>query len=152
MAGAMPGTGADERLRLLGAALAVRQETGTQRIDIQSFHAWTWPPIVLGQIAVALDVRGNPAGYLTWAFLSDATAAAFAEGRTALALPDWNAGANLWIIDLAARRGVAASLIDSALVLDPPHTEVHWLSRRGGRPRRGPPTVLRLRFAIGGGR
>jgi len=83
------------------------------------------PPMVLGQFRL-VTTDAVPVAYISWAFLTDEAANGF-KTRTRLLQPtDWNAGDNLWFVDLIAPGGIPRGLRAHLRSLFPKHTRAQW--------------------------
>lgn len=61
----------------------------------------TGPALRLGQALVSRGSDGRINGYMSWAFVGDDVASAYASGKRRLLHPsEWNEGLKLWIVDL----------------------------------------------------
>ncbi|MBZ3269597.1 toxin-activating lysine-acyltransferase [Xanthomonas perforans] len=73
---------------------------------------WLYPPILMRQIRFFYDYRGQPIGYVTWAFLSDDVVDKLKhDPRFILHDSEWNEGCNVWIMDFVAISGYARDLV-----------------------------------------
>ncbi|WP_439471485.1 toxin-activating lysine-acyltransferase [Brevundimonas sp.] len=117
----------------LGDAVMLLAATDRRRLSLGSVMVWVWPAIRLRQIHFLRDAEGRVLGYCTWAFLRPETAdLLFGEAGEAPDLDDWNAGPDLWLIDVVAPFGQVRSLLrDARLRLVATASSVH--ARRGAR-------------------
>ncbi|WP_081063680.1 toxin-activating lysine-acyltransferase [Burkholderia multivorans] len=99
--------------------------------ELARLTAWILPAIELRQIKVFFDASGNPAGFVTWAFLSDDVSRTVASGGFISHLSEWNEGRDLWLIDLSIRRGGLADVFRFIREkFSSEHDEFFWLTRR----------------------
>lgn len=100
---------------------------------LASLTPWVLPAIRLRQIEFYFDSRGQPAGYVTWAFLTDQVAQEYATDHDRLLhLSEWNEGEHLWVIDVVAPGGnLRALLARWRLSRFPDERRIHGLRRDG---------------------
>lgn len=89
-----------DRVGVLGHAVWLMSQSPMHRHFFMTDIEWLLlPPIVQGQFR--LWRKGNlPEGFATWAFVTDEVEARLKEGIKRLAPQEWNAGPNLWLMDL----------------------------------------------------
>lgn len=64
------------------------------------------PPIQLGQFYLLHDDNdGKPDGFVTWAFLTPEAAKGYIDKTRKIQPEDWNAGDDLWVIDMVTPHG-----------------------------------------------
>ena len=64
------------------------------------------PPLRLGQWYFERDADGNLSAFLTWAYLTDEAADGYVTRTRLLQASDWDAGDQLFFIDLIAPHGI----------------------------------------------
>lgn len=77
-----------------------------------------WPPIILGQYLCHLK-DGHVVSLLTWANLTEEAAAGYISGKRLLQPDDWNAGTQLWFIDMIAPNRANALVREAEAKLAP---------------------------------
>lgn len=89
--------------RLMGDALDVFCASPDHRgMTISTLVGWILPPIHFDQFRIYRDGRGQPDGWVSWAWMTDAESEAFTSGPFKFDIPVWTGGDRLWIIDLVA--------------------------------------------------
>jgi cytolysin-activating lysine-acyltransferase len=102
---------ADFTRQLGTAALLMLQCRRYPHFPLASLQAWIQPAILLKQIKFFFDYKGNPIGYMTWAFLAPEVEKKWSsEPRTLLHFSEWNEGDRLWIMDFVAPSGFARTI------------------------------------------
>ncbi len=98
--------------RQLGvAALLMLQCRRYPHFPIACLQVWVHPPILLRQIKFFYDYKGNPIGYMTWAFLAtDVEEKWISDPKTLLHFSEWNEGDRLWIMDFVVPSGFARTI------------------------------------------
>lgn len=97
---------------LLGFAAGLVAGSARARLSVAALDAWLRPAIALGQIAMRFGERNMPLGFVTWAYVMPEDVDSF--GRRGGRPPDpeeWNAGTELWIVDVMAPYGGAFGLL-----------------------------------------
>lgn len=89
------------------------------------------PSVVAKQFYVYMDDDG-PCGYVTWAWLDDATSAQMYNEQCVSPFADWTSGRNLWIVDLVSVRGRGKDIIRYVLDELFPYNVIHAHRRRDG--------------------
>ena len=121
----------------LGTAVGLMAASAKHSALPVSYAAeWLMPAIATRQIRIFCDRRGRPVGYLTWAFLTEATEQRWlANPNGILHLSEWNEGTRLWLIDLVALPGFGTSIMRQVkTALFPDHGVWRWLRVRGSPP------------------
>lgn len=100
------------RAAMLGFATQLLLRTERRKLRLASFTPFLLPPIRLDQIGFLYNSHGRPIAYATWAFLTEQVSGEL-EGNPdrLLSLPEWNEGADLWLMDVVAPSGGAAMLL-----------------------------------------
>ena len=100
---------------MLGAIAQLWFSTERRRFSVASLNLWVRAPVRLGQIAVTLDANGRWEGYVTWAYLTAASAQQMVHmDPPFLHDSDWNEGDQLWIIDVFAQPGAVRRVVRHA--------------------------------------
>lgn len=60
-----------------------------------------WPPLLLNQYRVRIE-NGHLVWLATWAFLTEEAGEGYLQGTRLLQHEDWNAGTQLWFVDVIA--------------------------------------------------
>lgn len=99
----------------LGEAVTLLAATDRRRLSLGSVMVWVWPAIRLRQIHFLRDGEGRVLGYCTWAFLRpEAADLILGDAGQAPDLDDWNAGPDLWLVDVVAPFGQVRALLRGA--------------------------------------
>lgn len=103
--------------------------------SVRHVNEWLIPAIATKQIRIFCDRRGRPVGYLTWAFLTEATEQRWlANPDGILHLSEWNEGTRLWLIDLVALPRFGPSIIGQIKTgMFQEHSIWRWLGPRAAR-------------------
>jgi len=97
---------------LLGFAAGLIAGSTRARLSVATLDAWLRPPIALGQIAMRFGERNVPLGFVTWAYVPTEDAAKLnARGGRPPDPEEWNAGTELWIVDVFAPHGGVIPLL-----------------------------------------
>lgn len=74
---------------------------GRSNTPVSSLAASIYEPLRQGNAQFYFDAEGQPAGFVTWAYLApDTEARLIRTGQIRLTPLEWNEGGNLWIVDL----------------------------------------------------
>ncbi len=117
----------------LGYAAMLLARTSRRSFSIGSLESWVAPAIVLRQIQFCFDEHGEPVAYATWAYLTDAMSGRMERDEVGLLhLSDWNAGLNLWVIDVVAPYGLDRPLVTRLLrsCVEGIVRPMRWMRRR----------------------
>jgi len=77
---------------------------------------WIHTPIILDQIKLFYNEKGNPVGYLTWAYLApDVEEKWVNDPKAMLHISEWNEGEELWIMDFMAPTGFAKVMLNHVM-------------------------------------
>lgn len=122
------GVATGEYERALGQAIRLLTGTPRCRLSLASVYAFLEPAVALRQIVFARSPCGRADGYMTWAFLSERSLAAYRDDpQRLMPLPEWNEGTSLTIIDLVARPGMARRVIAAARPLLAGHAHAYFV-------------------------
>jgi cytolysin-activating lysine-acyltransferase len=98
----------------IGSLMQVLLNTERRTFKLISIALQTIPALRVNQMCVIRNERGEPTGYVLWAFLSDEVASQMiANPDRLLHYSEWNEGLNLWIIDFVAQPGFARKLVSA---------------------------------------
>lgn len=94
-----------EYFKLLGKVVSVMlQCPAHRRLQIAAIGLWIDPALLLEQVEVVDDGRGEAVAYLCWAMVSDDVLRRLRMGeQSVLHVSEFNEGTNFWIIDFACR-------------------------------------------------
>lgn len=99
--------------RLLGDALDVFCASPDHRsMTIATLMGWILPPIHFDQFRIYRDGRGQPVGWVSWAWMNEAESEAFTSGPFEFDIPVWTGGDKLWIVDLVAPHGHGRKIVN----------------------------------------
>lgn len=109
--------GSGQRSLTLGQAaseiLWLMAQTQSHRHFFFADAEWLiFAPVARSRFRIYRDEKGAPAGCVLWASLSDDVEKRVETGGARLAPADWTSGENLWIIDVIAPQGRAASMVE----------------------------------------
>lgn len=77
-----------------------------------------WPPILLNQYRGHLQ-NGRLVSLVTWANLTDEAAEGYVNGTRKIQPDDWNAGPQLWFIDMIAPNSAYALVREVEILVSP---------------------------------
>ncbi|WLA12161.1 toxin-activating lysine-acyltransferase [Xanthomonas translucens] len=99
--------------RQVGTATSLMLQTKEYpHFSLACIKVWLYPPILMRQIRFFYDYRGQPVGYVTWAFLADDVVERLKfDPRFMLHDSEWNEGGNAWVMDFVAMPGYARDLV-----------------------------------------
>ena len=80
--------------------------------EVGALQQWVSPALQLKQFRLYHQKDGQPVGYIAWAFLTDDKAEKYKDGSTEVFPEDWNAGENLWVMELIAPFGHGTKIIN----------------------------------------
>lgn len=118
---------------VLGTAVSLMASSANcAYFSMQHVTAWLIPAITTGQIHIFCDRRGQPVGYLTWAFLSETAERRWLMNPDGIFhVSEWNEGTRLWLIDLVALPRFGPSIIRQIKTgMFQEHSIGCWLRRR----------------------
>ena len=87
-----------------------------------------------GQLKMYYNFRGEPIGYIVWAYLDELSESQILEsGQWDVHISEWNEGKSLWIVDLLAPFGHARMILrDFRINLVQEEKSVRFLRFRNG--------------------
>jgi hemolysin-activating ACP:hemolysin acyltransferase len=95
-----------EKAFLLGfAAKLVMSSPFHRSLPIEYLNQVVKPALTHKQIKFYFNARGEPVGYVVWAFVAPDVEERFAQGHKSMHISEWNEGSALWIVDLLAPYG-----------------------------------------------
>jgi cytolysin-activating lysine-acyltransferase len=126
-------TSEDEFHAKIGAAVNLMSRSATYcGYPIACVSEWIKPPVLLDQILFFRNPGGPLLGYMTWAYLDEATESRLINDPNVLFhLSEWNEGDRLWIMDFVVLNGEARQFVLQALKgLFPNYNTAKSLRRR----------------------
>lgn len=90
-----------DRSTKLGHAMTVLTGSASSRCyPIASVVAFLGPPIALDQIKFFFDRRGEPFGFVTWAYFDQETELEMLQEQRVLHISEYRGGDNLWLTEI----------------------------------------------------
>jgi len=116
----------DTLLRDLGAFMVLLERAPVQqRYPLRFLYTRLWPPLQTQQYLLQWQDQ-RPLAFVTWAWLTPETSAHYRIHRHVLQATDWNAGDQLWFMEIIADHTQLLPLMQAVRQRLPPRTLAQW--------------------------